>query len=82
MFAIQAHKTQALRMEVELNLADRAVAVLGDDQISDVLDFRIVWFVISWAVNKADDVGVLLDGAIQKISISASLHRHCDKKEA
>ena len=63
MLAIQAHKTQALWMEVELNLADRAVAVLGDDQISDVLDFWVVWFVVAWAVNKAYDVGVLLDGA-------------------
>ena len=63
MLAIQAHKTQALRMEVELNLADRTVTVLGDDEISDVLEFRVVWFVVAWAVNKADNVGVLLDGA-------------------
>ena len=50
-------------MEVQLNLADRAVTVLSDDQVGDVLDFRIVRFVISWSVNKADDVGILLDGA-------------------
>ena len=63
MLAIEAHETQALRMEVELNLANRTVTVLGDDEIGDVLDFWIVWFVVTWAVNKADDVGVLLDGA-------------------
>ena len=63
MLAIQAHKTQALWMEVELNLADRTVTVLGDDQVGDVLDFWVVWFVVAGAVNKADDVGVLLNGA-------------------
>ena len=50
-------------MEIELNLADRTVAVLGDDQIGDVLHLWVVWFIVAWAVNKADDVGVLLDGA-------------------
>ena len=34
-------------MEVELNLADRAVTVLGDDQVGDVLDLWVVWFVIA-----------------------------------
>ena len=63
MLAIQAHKTQALWMEVELNLADRTVTVLGDDQVGDVLDFWVAWFVVAGAVNKADDVGVLLNGA-------------------
>ena len=63
MLAIQAHKTQALWMEVQLNLADRTVTVLGDDQVGDVLHLWIIRFVISWSVNKADDVGVLLDGA-------------------
>ena len=63
MLAIQAHKTQALRMEVELNLADWAVAVLGDDQVGDVLYLWIIRFVVAGPVNKADDVGVLLNGA-------------------
>ena len=63
MLAIEAHKTQALRMEVELNLADRTVTVLGDYQVGDILYLWVIRFVVAGAVNKADDVGVLLDGA-------------------
>lgn len=63
MLAIEAHKTQALWMEVELNLADWAVAVLGNDQVGDVLHLWVVRFVIARAINEANDVGVLLNGA-------------------
>ena len=49
-------------MEVQLDFTDRTVTMLSDDQIGDVLDFWVVWFVVAGAVNKADDVGVLLNG--------------------
>ena len=63
MSSVETHKTQTLWVEVQLDFADRTVTVLGDDQIGDILDFWIVWFVVTWAVNKADDVSVLLEGA-------------------
>jgi hypothetical protein len=36
--------------------------VLGDDEVSNILDFWVVWLIISRAINKAHDVGVLLNG--------------------
>ena len=48
-------------MEVELYLANGTVTVLGDNQVGNVLNFGVVWFVVAWSVNKANDVGVLLD---------------------
>ena len=36
--------------------------MLGDDEIGDILHFGIVRLVVTWAVNKRHDVGVLLDG--------------------
>ena len=50
-------------MEVQLDFADGTVTVLSDDQVGDILNLWIVWFVIAWTVDKADDVGVLLNGS-------------------
>ena len=58
---VEAHKSEALWVEVELDLADRSVTMLRDDEVGDVLDFGIVRLVIAWTVNERDDIGVLLD---------------------
>ena len=58
---VETHETQALWVEVELDFANGSVAVLGDDEIGDVLNLRIIRLVIAWTVNERDDIGVLLD---------------------
>jgi hypothetical protein len=58
---VERHKAEALWVEVELDLADRSVTMLRDDEVGDVLDFGIVRLVIAWTVNERDDIGVLLD---------------------
>lgn len=60
---VEAHEAQPLRVEVELDLAHWAIAVLGDDEISDILELRVVWLIVAWPVNKGDNIGVLLDRA-------------------
>ena len=45
-----------------IELTDWAVTVLGDDEVCNILDFWVVGFVISRAINKTHDVGVLLNG--------------------
>ena len=50
-------------MEVESYLANRTVTVLGNDEFGNVFDVWIIWFVVARALDKADDVGVLLDRA-------------------
>ena len=49
-------------MEIQLNLADRTISVLLNENIRNVLavSFRII---IIFSVNKRNDIGVLLDGA-------------------
>ena len=44
---VETHKAQPLGVEVELDLAHWAVAVLGDDEIGDILELRIVWLVVA-----------------------------------
>ena len=63
MSPVEAHKAQPLGMEVELDFAHWAIAVLGDDKISDILELRIVWLVVARPVDKGDNVGVLLNRA-------------------
>src|ERR1019366_3534902 len=46
--------------EDELEVADRAVALLTDDDLSDAFLFRVL-VVDLVAVDEADDVGILLD---------------------
>lgn len=57
---VERHKAQAFRVEVELDSADGAVTVLGDDQIGDILSlgFRVI---VRFAVDEHNDVGILLD---------------------
>ena len=57
---IQRHKSQSLWVEVQLNLASRSVTVLGDNEVGDVFAFGI-GVVVGFAVDKHNDVGVLLD---------------------
>src|SRR5688500_5369742 len=49
--------------EVWVGRADRAVALLGDDDLGDVLQVRVVLLVDAGPENHHDDVGVLLEGA-------------------
>lgn len=60
---VEAHEAQPLGVEVELNLAHWAVAVLGDVEIGDVLELRIIWLVVARPIDEGDDIGVLLNRA-------------------
>ena len=60
--AQQIGKLGELFVEEELNRVDRAVAVLGDDDIGDVLIFRFS-IVVVFAVEEHYDVGILLERA-------------------
>ena len=60
---VEAHKAQPLGVEVELDFAHWAIAVLGDDEIGDILELRIVWLVVAWPVDEGDNIGVLLNRA-------------------
>src|SRR5688500_9926792 len=55
-------ETRELAEEGEIDLADRAVTLLRDDELGEALSFRrrVVDLV---AGDEEDDVGVLLDGA-------------------
>ena len=63
MMPVEAHEAQPLRVEVELDLAHWAIAVLGDDEIGDILELGIVWLVVARPVDEGDDIGVLLNRA-------------------
>lgn len=58
---VEAAEALFFFFEVELNVAGRAVTVFFDEDFGDVL-FVGLGIVILFAVNKGDDVGVLLDG--------------------
>ena len=62
MVSFEADETEAFGVEVEFDFADGAVSVLGDNEIGDALAFGF-GVVVIFAVDKHDDVGVLLDGA-------------------
>ena len=49
--------------EDEIDGADGAVALLGDDQLGEALQVFAVAVVHFLTEDEADDVGVLLDGA-------------------
>jgi hypothetical protein len=59
---IETHKAEALWVEVELYFTDRTVTVLSNDEVGDVLDFGVIWLVVTRAIDETHDVGVLLDG--------------------
>ena len=60
---VEAHEAQPLGVEVELDFAHWAVAVLSDDEIGDILELRIVWLVVARPVDEGDNIGVLLNRA-------------------
>ena len=60
---VEAHKAQSLGVEVELDLAHWAITVLGNDEIGDILELRIVRLVVAWPVDEGDNIGVLLNRA-------------------
>lgn len=63
MFFVQRHKAQQLRVEVEFDLADWSMAMLGKDKLSNIGGHKIVivLFVVIRTMQKHDEVGVLLD---------------------
>ncbi len=63
MSPVEAHEAQPLGVEVELDFAHWAIAVLGDDEIGDILELRIVWLVVARPVDEGDNIGVLLNRA-------------------
>ena len=60
MFAIERHEAEAFWVEVKLDITDRSVTVLGDNEVGDVFAFGI-WVVLGFAVDKHHNVGVLLN---------------------
>ena len=62
---VKRHKTEKLGVEVEFDFANGAVTVLSDKELGDIswLIVVVVLFVIIWAVEEHDEVGVLLDRA-------------------
>lgn len=50
-------------MEVKLNLAYWTITVLGDNKIGNILHFWIIRLVISGTIDKAYDIGILLNGS-------------------
>lgn len=63
MFFVERHKAQELGVEVELNFADRAMAVFGEDEFGDISRYEVViiLLLIIGAMEEHDEVGVLLD---------------------
>lgn len=61
MTLVEAHESQTLWVEVELDLTNGTVTVLGDDEIGDVLYFWIVWLVVARAIDETDNIGILLN---------------------
>ena len=62
MLIIERHKANALFIEEELNFTCCATAVFCENEVGDVLAFRL-WIVVIFAVDEHDDIGILLDGA-------------------
>ena len=62
---IKRHKTVMVFIEEEVDATGRALAVLFDEKLSDicVLIIVVVLMVIIRAVDKHDDIGILLDRA-------------------
>jgi len=58
-----AHEPRILGQEGQRHRAERAVAVLGDDQVSFAGTLRVSRVVVVVAVDEDHQVGVLLDGA-------------------
>jgi hypothetical protein len=48
-------------MEVELDFTNGPVTALGDNKVSDVGNFRVVWLIVAWTINETHNVGILLD---------------------
>ena len=62
MFIIERHKADARFVEVEFDRAGGAAAVLGKNEVGNILAFG-VGIVIVFAIKEHDNIGVLLDGA-------------------
>ena len=56
-------KARKLAEEIQFHLAHGSVALFGYDDRSLPLQFRVITFVIAFAVNKRDDIGVLFQRA-------------------
>ena len=63
MSPVEAHEAQPLGVEVELDFAHWAIAVLGNDEIGDILELGIVWLVVARPVDEGDNISVLLNRA-------------------
>ena len=57
---VERHEADMFLIEEELDTAGGTTAVLGYDEIGDVLVLGI-WIVVILAVKEHDDIGILLD---------------------
>ncbi|MNL55047.1 hypothetical protein D3C87_1784260 [compost metagenome] len=57
---VERHEAETFRVEVELDAADWTVTVFSDNEVGDILTLRL-GVVVRFAVDKHNDVGILLD---------------------
>ena len=57
---IKRHKADALLVEEELDVAGGTTAVLGENEVGDVLAFGF-WIVIILAIQEHNNISILLD---------------------
>ena len=60
--SIERHKAESLWVEVQFNLTNGTITVFSNDEVGYIFTF-CVWIVICLAVNKHNNVGILLDRA-------------------
>ena len=58
---VEGHKPQALWVEEQLNFSNWSISMLSDNQVGNILYVRVVWLVVSRAVDERHDIGILLD---------------------
>ena len=61
MLRIQVEEQRELVLEVQFDRPDRAIAVLGQDDLGDVLVLRFLVVVI-FAIQEGNDVRILFQG--------------------
>ena len=57
---IKRHKADALLVEEEFDVAGGTTAVLGENEVGDVLAFGF-WIVIILAIQEHNNISILLD---------------------
>ena len=62
MLIVERHKANPGFIEVELDCASGAAAMLGENEVGDILTFGF-GIVVIFAIQEHDNIGVLLDGA-------------------